>query len=158
MTQTFSDGAGSVYQRELPGGEQSVDIGSHGWLEIAGLSFAAGAEDLSRFALEQSRARLGRLEKKPADQVRAAGSWLAQWYGRAQAAAEPVAVPAGEVPVAVLGYRQPDRDRTSRDLGDYLSTLAVLGVLARSTHPRFAGEPKLVVVADRLRGAVVDTL
>jgi lipopolysaccharide biosynthesis glycosyltransferase len=134
-------------------GEHEVDTDAVGWFEIAGLSFATGSEDLSRFALGKARAGLAGLDKTVAQPLRGRIAWLEYWYGRAQAAAEPVPAPPGEIPIAVMSFKQPDRQRTARNLGDYLRTLATLGRLAcGSTAVRFTGPPALVAVADGLRG------
>ncbi len=136
-------------------GELSADTDAEGWLEIGCKSFAVGAEELSRYALGRARAGLADLgDDRAARRVRATIAWLRSWYGRAGAATEPVPRTAGEIPVAVLSYRQPDRSGTSRDLGDYLETLASLTQLARRTGIRFSGDPELVAFADLLRGRI----
>ena len=47
--------------------------------------------------------------------------------------------PAGAVSLAVMDYHQPDFDRASRNVGDYVQTLAMLGNLARFRGPSSPG-------------------
>jgi lipopolysaccharide biosynthesis glycosyltransferase len=137
-------------------GELAVETNSFGWFDIASASFAAGAEEQSAAALERAKARVGKLPTgDPATQrVRTSIDWLGRWYGRSAAAETAPAAPAGEIPVAVLGFRQPDWTGVSSNVGNYLESLAVLSHLARRSNLRFAGEPALVKFADELRERV----
>ena len=57
----------------------------------------------------------------------------------------------------VLAYRQPDRDATSRDLGNYFESLAALSQLARRTDLTLTGDAELVAVAEQLRARAPDS-
>ena len=48
---------------------------------------------------------------------------------------------------SVFDYRQPDRSRVSKNIGDYVQTLALLGNLARFPHVEFT---LLAALADLL--------
>jgi lipopolysaccharide biosynthesis glycosyltransferase len=58
----------------------------------------------------------------------------------------PVVVPAGSVAIGCLDYRQPDRRRSSGNVGDMIQTLAMLGHLARRPVA-FSGDDGLGDVA-----------
>jgi lipopolysaccharide biosynthesis glycosyltransferase len=131
-------------------GKHTISLGAAGWLDIAETSFVAGAEDLSAWALDQ------------ADTLRGNGArgtvlgtdiaWLRNWYGRAGRSADPV--PAGEIPFAVMDYKQPDRLRSSTNLGDPVQTLASLGHLARRRGLRFTGDAELAPFVTELQSRV----
>lgn len=69
---------------------------------------------------------------------------------------EPVAVttPGGAITVGVIDYHQPDYERASRNVGDYIQTLAMLGNLARFRETRFAGADGLSELMAELQGRV----
>ena len=62
--------------------------------------------------------------------------------------------PDGAVNVAVIDYYQPDLERASRNVGDYVQTLAMLGNLARFQQARFTGGDGLGELATSLQGRV----
>ncbi|MGD9958497.1 glycosyltransferase [Nocardioides sp.] len=64
---------------------------------------------------------------------------LRQW---AEPKPTPVLEP-GTISVGVMDYHQPDVDRASRNVGDYIQTLAMLGNLARFQQTRFHGDDGL---------------
>ena len=66
----------------------------------------------------------------------------------------PPEVPAGAIPIAVMGYQTPDHMLTSGNLGDYIQTLALLGNLARHSNVTFSGEDGLGVLATELQERV----
>ncbi|MEP9385004.1 glycosyltransferase [Nocardioides cheoyonin] len=63
-------------------------------------------------------------------------------------------VPSGAIPVGVLDYYQPDFGRSSRNVGDYVQTLAMLGNLVRFRGTRFTGTEGLGELASMLQGRV----
>ncbi len=67
-------------------------------------------------------------------------------------AAKPV--PDGAVPFAILDYQSPDQESASRNLGDYIQTLALMGNLARFSGVRFSGEDGLGTLATELQELV----
>ena len=60
----------------------------------------------------------------------------------------------GAVNVAVIDYHQPDLGRTSRNVGDYVQTLAMLGNLACFQRARFTGGDGLGKLVTSLQGRV----
>ena len=62
--------------------------------------------------------------------------------------------PQDAVRLGVLDYRQPDRARVSKNIGDYVQTLALLGNLARFTHAEFTGVAALGELAAELQSRV----
>ncbi len=62
--------------------------------------------------------------------------------------------PPDAVQVGVFHYRQPDRPRGSRNIGDYVQTLALLGNLARFSDVEFSGVDGLGDLATDLQARV----
>jgi lipopolysaccharide biosynthesis glycosyltransferase len=60
----------------------------------------------------------------------------------------------GAVNLAVIDYHQPDLKRTSRNVGDYVQTLAMLSNLARFQEARFTGGDGLGDLVTSLQGRV----
>ena len=65
-----------------------------------------------------------------------------------------LAGPAGRRPLGVFDYRQPDRARASKNIGDYVQTLALLGNFARFTDVEFSGVDGLGELAAELQSRV----
>ena len=107
--------------------------------------------------------------------LRRTGSGRPSWSPRSTAATTPVStiaagtslrlidgwlaarapdVPAGAIPVGVIGYGTPDHELTSGNLGDHVQTLAMLGNLARWSDVTFTGEDGLGELATELQGRV----
>jgi lipopolysaccharide biosynthesis glycosyltransferase len=61
---------------------------------------------------------------------------------------------AGEISIGVMDYHQPDFDRASRNVGDYVQTLAMLGNLARFRGVAFSGQDGLGELMTELQGRV----
>ncbi|GAB2469498.1 glycosyltransferase [Jatrophihabitans fulvus] len=126
------------------------------WLDISRTSFSAGYEDLSRWALD--RAEKAVKGTTPASRAtRTEIAWLREWYGRAEAARTAPSAPSGEIAFGVLDYKQPDRHRSSINLGDPVQTLASLGHLARRRGVRFTageGADDITAFATELQGRV----
>lgn len=68
--------------------------------------------------------------------------------------APPPESPAGAVRIAVIDYYQPDLGRSSRNVGDYVQTLAMLGHVARHQDVTFTGEAGLGELATDLQQRV----
>lgn len=62
--------------------------------------------------------------------------------------------PAGALRIGVIDYHQPDQERASRNLGDYVQTLAMLGNLARFRGIRFSGGDGLGDLANVVHGRI----
>ena len=121
------------------------------WVRIAKWSFGGGHEDLSLQALNHARASLA---DNPDPAVAASVEWLDSWYGRSERAKAAVEVPAGEIPFAIIDYKQPDEFIASANLGDHIQTIASMGHLVRHTGITYSGDPELVEVAHKLSGRV----
>ncbi|GAB6987373.1 hypothetical protein [Nocardioides pyridinolyticus] len=68
-------------------------------------------------------------------------------------AAQPTPPP-GAVPLAIFYYSQPDRVRGSRNIGDYVQTLAMLGNLVRFSDVEFSGPGELGDLATEVQSRV----
>jgi lipopolysaccharide biosynthesis glycosyltransferase len=136
--------------RDVRDGKHDVSLGATGWLDIARTSFVAGAEDLSEWAMECAEKKSGKGDRSKA--LRRDIAWLREWYGRAGRKPDPV--PPGEIPFAVLDYKQPDRALTSGNLGDPVQTLASLGHLARRRGLSFTGDADLAAFVTELQSHI----
>ncbi|MGL5810450.1 MAG: glycosyltransferase family 8 protein [Nocardioides sp.] len=64
------------------------------------------------------------------------------------------ALPADTIKIGVIDYHQPELERSSANVGDYVQTLAMLGNLARFGSIRFTGPDGLGELATELQGRV----
>lgn len=69
-------------------------------------------------------------------------AWLKPWMTRKVGVTTP-RPPEGQVPFALIDYRQPGREKTSQNIGDHVQTLASLGHLVRHQNVGFHGPEKL---------------
>ncbi|MEO5964209.1 MAG: TylF/MycF/NovP-related O-methyltransferase [Candidatus Limnocylindrales bacterium] len=67
---------------------------------------------------------------------------------------QPIEVPPGAVPVAIIDYQTPDHVLTSGNLGDYIQTLSLLGNLVRFSDVTFTGTAGLGEIASGLQDRV----
>ncbi len=74
---------------------------------------------------------------------------LIQWLDR-----EPMAVPDGAIPIAIMDQRTLDPDLLPSDVDDDIQTLAVLGELARMSSVAFSGDDGLGALATELQDRV----
>jgi lipopolysaccharide biosynthesis glycosyltransferase len=125
------------------------------WMEIAYHAFAAGERALAAQTLERAEAAVPTVTNRERLQpLQRRLSTLQEWLDRAARAEQPVAAPSGEIPVALVGFKHPDRRAMSRDLDDPIETLAALGHLLRHDGVKFSGDPGLVAAAEQLRSDV----
>ncbi|UMG93063.1 glycosyltransferase [Nocardioides sp. TF02-7] len=117
------------------------------WLDILAAISAAG--DLATLA-EATELAASRVDGWDADQERVLRRFQ-EWAGRAAGAP---AVPAADVTLGVMGYRRPDARTGSKNVGDFVQTIAALSHVVRRTGVRLTGEPELVAAAERLRSRV----
>lgn len=68
--------------------------------------------------------------------------------------AEPTTPPPGAIRIGVIDYHQPDLEFSSKNVGDYVQTLAMLGNLARFQKARFTGDEGLGELATELQGRI----
>lgn len=137
--------------REVASGQLPIEASARDWLLIAKASFVAGDETDSAYALERAREAADGIDDT---ELHEDITWLSRWYGRAEKAREPVQAPAGTIPFAVLDYKQPDRQFSSSNLGDYVQTIASLGHVVRHQGFDFTGDPELVSVVEKLQPRV----
>jgi lipopolysaccharide biosynthesis glycosyltransferase len=62
--------------------------------------------------------------------------------------------PPGSIRIGVIDYHQPDLEFSSKNVGDYVQTLAMLGNLARFQKARFTGDEGLGDLVTELQGRV----
>lgn len=68
--------------------------------------------------------------------------------------ADPAPVPQlqpGEIPFGVLGYRTPDYEAASRNIGDWVQTIAMMSHVIRRPDVQFTGEADVAGLFNRLR-------
>jgi len=90
-----------------------------------------------------------RQDFSPAQRIRL--DRLVPW---ARQLADPAPVPplrSGEIPFGVLGYRTPDYDAASRNIGDWVQTVAMMSHVIRRPDVRFTGDDEVAGLFNRLR-------
>jgi lipopolysaccharide biosynthesis glycosyltransferase len=130
-------------------GTLRLDASAQVWLDIAEAGLAAGYPRLCEQAL--TRAEQESDAAGGGAQLQARIVTLREFAVRRARAEEPVESPAGQVPFALVDYRNPDWRRVSTHLSDAIETLAVLGHLARHAEVQFTGPSELAACAERLR-------
>jgi len=125
---------------------QASTLESSALVELAGRFLVTGHPDVARELADEAERRSDLREE---DDL--ALSALRRWTNPV-----PTAVPQpGQVSLGVMDYHQPDHHRASRNVGDYVQTLAMLGNLARFGETRFHGEDGIgelmAELRDRLR-------
>lgn len=116
-------------------------------VELAGRYLASGHADLARTLVERVA------ERDPSDVSERDAEVVAN-LRRWTHPVEVVRPPASAIRIGVIDYHQPDFDRASRNVGDYVQTLAMLGNLARFQRARFTGADGLGELASSLQGKV----
>lgn len=114
---------------------------------LAARFLATGHRDLARDLVAEvdrrGRGELGRPARRKLDHLR-------PWIDPADRP-EP---PAGAVSLGLFYYRQPDRVRSSKNIGDYVQTLAMLGNLVRFADVELSGPDGLGALATELQSRV----
>lgn len=116
---------------------------------VAGPLLVSGHRDLAAACLDEVARRTADGEELSEETSEIVGN-LRRWTHPTPAPA----APEGAVRVGVIDYYQPDFERSSRNVGDYVQTLAMLGHLARFTDASFTGEQGLGELATELQGRV----
>ena len=123
-------------------------INGYAALVIARHAFSVAHETLARdISAAAAAGRFGTLTEYWASEFTRLQSWFTDGFRRA-----PQQLLDADLRFGVLDYKQPDN--ASRNVGDYIQTLASLGHLVRQRHLRFVGEPELVAAVDDLRHTV----
>lgn len=117
------------------------DLGPQAWFEVVRFGFVTGELELAEQAYDLLVERAG--ERPDAWGIADTEiAWLKPWIGReARATAPPPAD--GQIPFALIDYRQPGRAKTSANIGDHVQTLASLGHVVRHENVRFHGPADL---------------
>ena len=111
-------------------------------------AFSVGHEDLARRIDSIARdGGFGELTDYWTSEFTRLRSWFTDGFRRA-----PQPSVEADFRFGVLDYKQPDN--SSRNVGDYIQTLASLGHLVRHSGLRFAGDDALVAAVDGLRATV----
>lgn len=109
------------------------------------------AHGLNREARELLRLGLERPAGSMSDHVRKEFERLATWLPEGSRRAE-MKIGRGTINFGVMGYEQPDI--TSRNIGDYIQTVASMGHVVRQKNFTFDGDVELVEFANELRAGV----
>lgn len=111
-------------------------------------AFSVGHEPLARSTADTADAGgFGPLTDYWADEFSRLRSWFTDGFRR-----EPQQADEADLRFGVLDYKQPDN--ASRNVGDYIQTLASLGHLVRQSGLEFAGETDLIATMQELRATV----
>lgn len=93
-----------------------------------------------------------RTEYTPQQRVRL--ERLAPWAERIASPAPAPAVAADEIPFGIIGYGAPDYAQASRNVGDWVQTVAMTSHIVRRPDVKLAGDRELVGVLEELRAGV----
>jgi len=116
------------------------------WVEVAGRLVVLGRTEEAARVAAAARTRAEELSERA---VQALDN-LRRWTEPTPAEE----LPAGTISVGLISYDQPDVERASRNVGDYVQTLALLGNLARFRGTRFTGPNGLGELATEVQGRV----
>jgi lipopolysaccharide biosynthesis glycosyltransferase len=130
-----------------------AELSPEGWIEVVKAVFGAREYELAAelFGVAESLAAQAPAEWAGTGPER---EWLRPWFDRIRERPAPTPVPPGHVSLAILDYKQPDQAQTSRNVGDYVQTLASLGHVVRHRNVRFHGAPALAEVVTGLQARV----
>lgn len=122
--------------------ERPGSLGPQVWFDALRYAFVSGELGLAKQAYALLVERAGEDPGAwPAAKTEIA--WLRPWLTRdAETTATPP--PDGQVPFALIDYKQPGRRKASANIGDHIQTLAALGHLVRHQNVRFHGPDDLV--------------
>ena len=119
-------------------------VSARTWLALTrramGLGLGAVCIDLAECfdAAVRAEEADGDLTERAAARLEADRAWMRRWAPRVAAGpAAPLPPQEGSIAFGVLGYDQPDPRNTSRNIGDYVQTVASLAHLARHSGVRF---------------------
>ena len=142
----LADGSAEARSRALAIGAPTDPMAPDILVDLAGRFLAFGERERATELVAELRRR----SSVDLDQPRRySWSLIERWLDR-----RPPEVPAGAIPVAVMGYQTPDHQLTSGNLGDYIQTLALLGNLARHSNVTFSGDDGLGELATELQERV----
>jgi lipopolysaccharide biosynthesis glycosyltransferase len=122
-------------------------LGTSDLVDLAGRYLVAGHPEVARRLIDEADARdVSVLDDHQTEALENLHRWTHP--------AEPAVPPAGAIRIGVIDYHQPDLEFSSKNVGDYVQTLAMLGNLARFQKARFTGDEGLGELATELQGRV----
>jgi hypothetical protein len=126
--------------------DRPAELGPQAWFQVLRYAFVAGELGLARqaYGLLVEGARQRPREWAAAETEIA---WLRPWMEAGGDTAAAPSVAEGQVPFALIDYRQPGRAKTSQNIGDHIQTLASLGHLVRHKNVRFHGDADIASFA-----------
>jgi lipopolysaccharide biosynthesis glycosyltransferase len=138
-------------------GERASELGTRDVIALSGRFLVTGHPELARALVEEADRRhendldtvAGGQEYSAREVLDNLRRWTHPTPSDQRAGAPP-----GAVNVAVFDYHQPDLERASRNIGDYVQTLAMLSNLARFQRVRFTGGDGLGKMVTSLQGRV----
>ncbi len=138
-------------------GERASELGTRDVIDLSGRFLVTGHPELARALVEEADRR----HEDDLDTVAGGHEYSArEVLDNVRRWTHPIpsddlnGAPDGAVNVAVFDYHQPDLERASRNIGDYVQTLALLGNLARFQRARFTGGDGLGKLVTSLQGRV----
>jgi lipopolysaccharide biosynthesis glycosyltransferase len=123
-------------------GHRVSELGSRDVIALSGRFLVTGHPELARMLVEEADGRheddLDTVASGHDFSAREVLENLRRWT-HPNSPDHRTGTPDGAVNVAVIDYHQPDLERASRNVGDYVQTLAMLSNLARFQQVRFTG-------------------
>lgn len=134
--------------RALPGLRNTDRPAPSGVLKVARTAFSVGRDDCAGMLIADGLSgTFGALTPHQAYEFDRLASWLPDGVRRRPP--EPLDA---DLRFGVIDYKQPDN--SSRNVGDFIQTLASLGHLVRHANLTFVGEPELLAFVEGLRTSV----
>lgn len=128
--------------------DQASTLTPYTVLVMARHGFSVAHEAFARHAADAAEAgAFGELTEVTEREFTRLRSWFSDGFRR-----QPPQLVDADFRFGVIDYKQPDN--ASRNVGDYIQTLASLGHLVRQQGLRFVGDPALVAEVDDLRRTV----
>ncbi len=142
----LADGSDEARGRALAIGARPGTMDAAVLVDLAGRFLAVGERAAAAALLAELRGRASvDLDERRRRSLTLVEGWLAP---------RQTDVPAGAVPIGIIGYQTPDHVLTSGNLGDYIQSLSLVGTLVRLADVTFTGEEGLGELATELQGRV----
>ena len=142
----LADGTLEARSRAIAVGAPAPWVRAAALVDLAGRFLAFGERQAAAALVAEARQRpSGELDPRRLHALDLLEGWLEP---------RPASVPAGAVPVGIMGYRMPDHAHESANLGDHIQTLSMLGTLVRLSDVTFTGEDGLGELAIELQRRV----
>jgi lipopolysaccharide biosynthesis glycosyltransferase len=138
-------------------GERASELGTRDVIDLSGRFLVTGHPEIARALVEEADRR----HEDDLDTVAPGDDYSAREvldnvrrWTHPPPSEHRAGAPDRAVKVAVIDYHQPDLERASRNVGDYVQTLAMLSNLARFQQARFTGGDGLGELVTSLQGRV----